>query len=476
MPHHGHDPSNPQAETPLADALLRLTATDIGSVHALPLSRGHVLEGSRLQEKYLALFGKAFLTSDVSFSSPVIDSLFRPRTCLAAAQRLAAQAFGADRTFFVTCGTTMSNTIALSAMRLHGRRVLVDRTTHQSVHFGLDRSGAEVTYAGTSTPSDDGFGQADVEALLREFAVAARAGTPYQAVVLSGSSYDGRLLDLPAVLASLMEHVTELDVLVDEAWTALYSFHPRLASRTALAAGRHVRALHPDRRLRLFVTHSAHKSMAALRQGSYLHVLGDQDTIERVEQALYSLHTTSPSLPILASLDLARSQAATEGEALVDRCLLHAARLRLLLQGGAFPGLVESPSAPASRWMSPDPAKVVVDAGGLGLSAQDLRLRLFHDHGLYAARGAGTKLLLNLHAGVTPTVMDRLERALADLAVDDVAPVDIESAFLVPYPPGVPLTVPGEAPENLAATVAGFLRSGVDVFAVPQSGAARPAA
>ncbi|MDQ1305654.1 MAG: hypothetical protein QG671_1486 [Actinomycetota bacterium] len=468
MPRNDPDTTDRQSSTPFADALLRLTSTEVASVHALPLSQGHGIAGSRFRQKYLALVGQAYLHADVSFSSPVIDSFFKPRGCLAAAQRLAAEAFGADHTFFLTSGTTTSNTVALTAMAPYGRRILVDRTAHQSVHFGVDRSGAEVTYAGMSPRSPGGFVHGDIEAFVEEFAEAARQDRPYHAVVLNGSSYDGSLLQLPALFDAMFDHVDTLDVLVDEAWSALNTFHPRLRATTALAAGRHLRITRPDKKLRLYVTHSAHKSMSALRQASFLHVLGDGDTVRRAERALYAVHTTSPSLPILASLDLARAQAVAEGHAVAERCLAHAQRLRTLLDDGLLPGLVAVEPEAASRWSAPDPAKVVCDSSGLGISAQDLRIRMFHEHGIYASRGSGTRILFNIHAGVTDAVMDRLERALSELCASGTDRFDRGPGFLIPYPPGVPLTVPGEQyPDNLDELLRSFRTSGVDVFAVP---------
>ncbi len=474
---------NDQSQTPFADALLRLTSSLVGSVHALPLSQGHILEESALREKYLTLFGSQFLAADVSFSSPVIDSFFRPRTCLAEAQRLAAAAFGSDRTLFLTCGTTSSNSVALKAMRLAGRRVLVDRTAHQSVHFALDHSATDVTYSGFHGVASGGVMQADVDVLVKDFVKAANAGHPYDALVLSGSSYDGALLRLPALLNALFDAVDELDILVDEAWTALSSFYPSLAAQTALAAGQHIRKNRPDKRFRLYVTHSAHKSMAALRQGSYLQILADPESIdiaiEQAERALYTVHTTSPSLPILASLDLARAHAAVAGEAVVERCLRHAQRLRDVLGGVELPGLTNGRPQTVSDWSMSDPTKVVCDTTGLGISAQDLRMKLFNDDGIYVARGAGNRLLLNIHAGVTDSVLERLERALRSVCMQratgqaEIAPVgggevDLEAGFLVPYPPGIPLTVPGEDhPENLSELIAEFQRSGVEVFSVP---------
>jgi arginine/lysine/ornithine decarboxylase len=460
----------PEVETPFADALLRITGTGVGSLHALPASQGHSVRHSSLRGKYERLFGSAYMVSDASFSAPVLDSFFRPRTCLARAQQLAAEAFGADRTFFITSGTTTANNVALMAMGLGGRRVLVDRTCHQSIHFSLDRIGANVTYAGCS-PAATGLAVGDIEELLRAFANAARERAPYGAVVLSGSSYDGVLLKLPEVVAALLEHVDTLDVLVDEAWSALNNFHPALRAHTALEAARNMRP-HKGKQLRMFVTQSAHKSMSALRQASYLHVIADEATEFAVEDAIYSIHTTSPSLPILASLDLARAQAAVEGTALLDDCIGRASHLRSIVSSGEFPGLSALTTCGPTRWAMPDPTKVAVDFAGIGLTAHAVRTRLFHEYGLYVSRGSGSVLLFNFHIGAGHDVCDRLESALRELCGKRSRgrrpAVDLSNSFVIPYPPGVPAAVPGElSVGDLADQLLHYDESGIDVFAVP---------
>lgn len=112
--------SPPQARlrkitTPFADAVLRLgdphaLSQQIVSFHALPLSRGQGLRGDeRVLERFRKLLCSDFLDHEVTYSGEVLDSYFRPTAALDHAQHLAAPAFGADRTFFVTCsyyGTT----------------------------------------------------------------------------------------------------------------------------------------------------------------------------------------------------------------------------------------------------------------------------------------------------------------------------------------------------------------------------------
>lgn len=456
--------------TPLADALLRVTALANGSMHALPLSGGLSIAGSAFRDRYLSLFGEAYLTAEVSYSGAALDSFFRPRGCIADAQRLAARAFGADETLFVTGGTTLANTIGLdAAVRLAAHtaverpvRVLVDRTCHQSIHFGLNRPGVATVYCAQRHCGRRERTWADIEDLIDQYQAAAAMGEPFDLVVLSASGYDGGKIDVHGVLVELLRCTDSVTVLVDEAWGAIQHFHPQLKWHTALAAAARVRAEFPDKRLRMLVTHSAHKSMSALRQGSYLHVAGDTAIREMVRASLYRHHTTSPSLPVLASLDLARAQAEVEGAELVERSLAQARTLRELVTSDPSLRLfsIIDPAWVGDRWLRSDPTKVLLGVDTTAISPKDVQLRLIRDHGLYVSHTPGSGLLLHLHIGVTPEVFDRLLRVLREITAALTPPDEdcLPSQFVIAYPPGIPIAVPGERHDTAAARHEGLLR------------------
>ncbi len=310
-------------ETPYADALDRQAGAGIASFHALPIgSLAHAPDGetSAHAEQARRLFGPRMLAAELTLGSPELDSYFRAHRSLARSRRLSAEAFGAAETHYVTTGTTGANQIALEALRSGTARVLVDRSMHQSVHFALDRLAASVDYAPTAADTAE---HGVITALRR----ARESDVRYDVVVIGVSAYDGSLVQMRRFLAVLHELTadTGIAVLVDEAWTAIHSFHPAMRRNAAVACVREALEDHPDWSASFLVTQSAHKSMLALRQGSYVHLLASPDRLPQlsadVSAAVYRVHTTSPSLPILASLDLARAHAVAEGEHLVERAL-----------------------------------------------------------------------------------------------------------------------------------------------------------
>lgn len=458
------------SQAPFADAVLRLHGSnrpeaDIVSFHALPWANGASLrDADVLRGKYERLFGREFLASEMTYSGAVLDSFFQPTGPLDLAQRMAADAFGSDYTFFLTCGTTVANRIAMDALP---GRILVDRTAHHSIHMAMP---ATADYA-PSTELSGGQVVLDVPATL---AMLTAADPPYDAVVLAGSSYDGVRYHLPAMLTEFRSaSPATRTFLVDEAWSAITAFHPELAGTGGLVAAQRLRASGDD--VRVIVTHSAHKSMSAARQGAYLHVVGDDRLLADVRSAVYRRHTTSPSIPILASLDLARAHAQADGARLLRRAIEQADRLRDAVSGDpvlkAAYAIVPPSFENAARYFTADPTATVVDVSGLEISGARAKELLFHRHGVHVARVIPNGFVLRWHIGIDAAQTDRLLTALRALAhrsrtTEPAVPAVGATVreLIIGYPPGVPIAVPGEVwTEARQRKLDALRREGVDI-------------
>jgi arginine/lysine/ornithine decarboxylase len=476
--------------TPFADEVLRLRRTASGgepivSFHALPWGQGRSLVGGgAIGAKYRQLFGAAFLDTEVTYSAGVLDSYFHPTASLDLAQHLAAEAFRADYTFFITCGTSIANQVAFDALADTNRRILVDRTAHQSIHIAAGQSSAAVDYAPAEQSSLAGQPLLDIARLLKMVAAAAQSGTPYDTIVLAACSYDGVLYNLHRIISECLALSPTTAFLIDEAWSAINTFHPDLRPLTALDAAHRIAAAGTP--ITLLVTQSAHKSMSAARQGSYLHVVGEPALITRVASTLYGRHTTSPSIPILASLDLARAHAQVHGQRLLQRSLDLAAHARQAITDdptlSAYAVVSDLTIDAGSRdYVTADPTKLLIDTTGLGRSGEDVRRRLFHDYRIYVSRTLPEAFLVNFHIGIADHDVDRLLQSLrylahrthrhpggtrANLGVDDDGtPID---RLLIAYPPGVPLAVPGELwTHTLRQQVAASRHSGAQIYRLP---------
>jgi arginine/lysine/ornithine decarboxylase len=288
-------------------------------------------------------------------------------------------------------------------------------------------------------------------------------------VVLTAASYDGALVDLTEVFTELARHTDDLTVLVDEAWSAANRFHPRLVRYTAAYAARWLQRSAPQLRLRVLITQSAHKSLCALRQGSYLHVIGDAALQEAVDRALYRLHPTSPSLPILASLDLARAHAVHEAGSRLQRAIDLAARLRERISTDPSLRRYDVAHGLAASCIVDDPTKVLIDVDPTLMPATELAVVLYRDFGIYLARTVGPGLLVNVSISSSDQAVEHLVGALRSISASTPTANGRTGAasFVIAYPPGVPIVVPGEeiTPET-ERLLDDLAADGADIFAV----------
>jgi arginine/lysine/ornithine decarboxylase len=414
------DRERPQgAETPVCDKLLELGRRDVVSFHALPLSNLRSLQSSGLRGKYESIFGTAVLKHDLTYTGDWFDTPVLPKLCVERSRQITARAFGANYSCYVTSGTTTSNWIAIFALAGENERVLADRLCHQSIHLALLKNKAPLTY-GRVRRRDEASGRAalDVGAFLAEYRAAYQSGRPYKLVVLNGCSYEGVMYDVRKILGACVRAHDEVAFLVDEAWFAFAYFHPLYRPYTAMSAAQEVAREQPGKKFAVVATQSAHKSLSSLRQGSYLHVHGDEGLIGRVKEAQYKFHTTSPSYPILASLELARAQAVAEGHDRVENALRLAHLLREELRNDpALAGYrVNESHELLDDYTRVDPLRVSVDVRELTDDVKAVKDFLFANHGVCISHVAGTALLANIHLGIDEASVRRLLRGLRHFA------------------------------------------------------------
>lgn len=456
---------------PCVDDLFAARSRLHASFHALPLSMGRSIERSALRPAYDRLLGSA-LDSDLTIGSPDLDSFFFARNGLARAEALCARAFGARSTLFVTCGTTIANRIVLDALTSEGMRVLVDKGVHQSIHFGLSDLRARREYLEPRVFCDvserAAWSLAELRARLEE---AEAQDDPFEMLVVNAHTYDGVVYDLARVFDVVAKVAPRMrQVFVDEAWSAATCFDAGLRRGTAMVAADAV-----DVPFAVVSTQSAHKSISALRQASLIHVRGDEDFAEILRVARYRTHTTSPSYLIAASLDLARAQMEMEGSQLTarGRCLADRLVAAITTEPAlqSFSAIRDRPEGHEFSHLLVDPTKVSVDISALGMTGGAIRLQLLREHGLFISRCTERSLLVNIHIGIREEDVDRLAEALAALTAHSPrrrpCMGEISSSYVIPYPPGVPLVVPGEIyGSGIDVKVRAAERAGARIFTI----------
>jgi len=344
-------------QTPFFTALKEYSKQPTGVFHALPISRAKSIIKSNWIQDMLQFYGPNIFMAETSATSGGLDSLLEPTGPIKHAQELAARAFGAKQTFFVTNGTSTGNKIVVQALVEPGDIVLVDRNCHKSHHYGMVLAGAQVCYLDSYPLETYTMYGAVPLAHIKETLLGYRqAGLlpKVKMLLLTNCTFDGMIYDVERVMEECLAIKPDLIFLWDEAWFAFACFHPTYRRRTGMATAARLRQRYrsdayraryqafqktlgdsdndwlntrllpdPDRvRIRVYATQSTHKRLTALRQGSMIHIY-DQDFRHKAEDAFHEAfmtHTsTSPNYQILASMDVGRRQMELEGFEFVQR-------------------------------------------------------------------------------------------------------------------------------------------------------------
>ena len=348
-------------KTPFFTALKEYSTKPMGVFHAMPISRGNSVFKSRWIQDFGDFYGRNLFLAETSATTGGLDSLLQPTGPLKKAQELAAQAFGAQQTFFATNGTSSSNKIVVQALIEPGDVVLIDRDCHKSHHYGMVLSGAYPVYLHSyPLPKYSMYGAVPLEHIREKMLVLRKGGRLEKAkmLLLTNSTFDGVVYNVERVMEQVLALKPDMIFLWDEAWFAFAGFSYLLRQRTAMHVAAklhakyrteaykeeykaHIASLKPgeDPRLpdptkvsiRVYATQSTHKTLTSLRQGSMIHIW-DEDYQRKSEDSFheaYMAHTsTSPNYQILASLDVGRRQVEFEGYELVEKAIEQGMLLR----------------------------------------------------------------------------------------------------------------------------------------------------
>jgi lysine decarboxylase len=392
------------------------------------------------------------------------------------AERLAADAYRAERAWFLTNGATQGNHALCLTLAPPGETVVLQRNSHASLIDGLVLSGGKAQFAAPEYDHELGMAHGVTpEALAGAFD---RAPGAKSAFIVSPTYY-GMAADVEG--CAEVAHAAGAALIVDCAWGSHFGFHAKLPP-CPLELG-------ADAMLA-----STHKIVGSLTQSAMLLVAGTGrvDT-EAVARAVRLIRSTSPSALLMASLDAARRQLAVHGEALLDRTIYAAERARDAIE--AVPGCAVLDESFVGRpgiagW---DPLRIVIDVRGTGRTGYDVAAALRNSYDIYVELATHATLVLVLGIGQPVEALERLAHDFAEtvrqiqrpgtrhaitrppaafqhetavspreafLGKGEVVPVAdavgrISCEAIAGYPPGVPSLLPGE---RITEEVVAYLR------------------
>ena len=309
-----------QVLPPFFRALQHFDAGNEFSFHTPGHAGGVAFLKSPVGRTYYDYFGERLFRSDLSISVGELGSPLDHTGPVGEAERHAARVFGAEQTYFVLNGNSTANRIVGHHSAVAGETMLVDRNCHKSMMHALTISGATPFYL---VPQRNGLGLAGPVA-----PATLRAAPAAVSAVVTNSTYDGLCYDAVQVARLLAHSVPRIHF--DEAWFAHAAFHPLYADRFGMAV--RPGTMPDELRPTIFATQSTHKLLAALSQAAMIHLRSaPRDPVDRdLFNETYLMHaTTSPSYPIIASLDVAAGMmAGPGGRHLLDEAITEAIRFR----------------------------------------------------------------------------------------------------------------------------------------------------
>ncbi len=474
----GDGPRLDQRRTPYLDAVSDYADRVPARLH-VPGHKG----GPGADPGLMGAIGERALAMDVPALTYGIDVGLEP-TPFEEAQALAAEAWGADRTWFLINGASQGNLSAGLALAHLGNEVVVQRNAHSSTIDSLVMSGMRPTFVAPEVDPELGIAHCLTPEALDE----ALTLTPNAvgALVIS-PTYFGACADVRALAE--VAHAHGVALVADEAWGAHLAFHEDLPEH-ALAAGADL------------VISSTHKIVGSMTQSAMLHLgpgAAGRIGADVVDRAVTLTESTSPNSLLFGSLDAARRQAAVHGKELLDYTMAALAEARAQIRAIEGLDVLDERMVGRSGVHGYDPLRLAVDVRGIAASGyelagmlreiDDINLELYGQHVIVAVFGMGERRLPEARrfvgalreaaarvgpdpggesasfAAAPPWGELAMTPREAYLGAQEIVPADqavgrIAAESLATYPPGIPNVLPGE---RLTAETLAYIRGTLEL-------------
>ena len=456
-----------QSRTPYFDVLLDYVDSGVIPFH----TPGH-MQGKGMDPALRDFLGDNVLSIDLT-QIRGLDDLLQPTEAIEEAQELAAEAYGANHSFFLINGSTSGNQVMMMTAVNPGEKIAIPRNAHKSAMGGLIMSGAHPVWM---KPEVDETLHMDHTVTPETVRRTLDEHPDLAAIYVVSPTYYGVAADLVRIAEAAHERGKPL--LVDEAWGPHFHFHPDLPI-DALEAGADL------------CINSTHKMLGSMSQTAMLHERSTRIRLDRLKAVVKLFLSTSPNLVLVASLDVARRQMAMHGRELLQRTidLAQETRRRLNEIPGVYCFGEEQIGRPGAFDL--DPTKITITVKDLGYTGYEAEEILRRRYNVQCELADLFNCLALFTIGTTPEAADRLVYGVKELARED-RPIDVFSpsgvlerrlqtgtyalpkippirmnpreAFLAdtefvrfkesagricaevitPYPPGIPVISPGE--------------------------------
>ncbi|MDR0200179.1 MAG: hypothetical protein LBI43_06350 [Streptococcaceae bacterium] len=452
---------------PFYNALDGLNSKEIHSFHALPLNFGHILPSLYFKNEFKKFYTTDFLSFETTVTESWLDNPLSPKGPLYLAEKCTSEVFGVDKSFFITSGTSVANQIVLDAILENGDNILVERNVHKSIHFSLSNFNLNICYVEPQySDANSERTYSNFEKMIQDFSTAFDNNQPFKVVILNASTYEGVINDIPLIINKLAEINPNFTILIDEAWFAFAKFNDVFSKFSVFSCINKLKINYPN--IKIIITQSFHKSLPSLRQASVIHVSANDEIIKKINESKFKILTTSPSYPIIASIDLACAEMRINGKNLINKALTKVEEIIKYIRN--LHNLSINLEQNLEYWKI-DALKLSVNFSMTNKSVQEVK-DIFIRNNLFVSRFSKNSFLLNFHIGVSESAIILLKAALSE--IDDCTvtreseiPNKISTEYIIPYPPGVPIILPGDqiTPSKLQE-IQDLKNNGIEIFRI----------
>ncbi len=392
------------------------------------------------------------------------DNLHDPTGVILDAQEKTKALFGADHSFFTVNGSTGGLLASILTVCAPGDKIIVARNCHKSVYSGLVLSGAVPIYVYPAVTPEGfcgGIDPLDIAAQLEQH----QDDDKLKAVIVTSPTYEGFCSDLKQIAQIVHRHHKIL--IVDEAHGSHFRFHDAFP----------VPALdhHAD-----IVIQSWHKTLPALTQSSVLHTKGGRVNLSRLKQMLAIVQTSSPSYILMATMDKLRQTLEEKGHDLFSSYVPMLKQVREAVSGYDTLQLMGTSLQHHHGIHDIDITKLVFSIYA-DVDGKYVEQKLLKEHSFAIEYSTAHALVMLTSVADTKAGFNRLQEGIVSCArqlpyrkrppdTTALCPVSSDSIislrdaiynetteiclaksvghicgeWVIPYPPGIPLVLPGE--------------------------------
>jgi arginine/lysine/ornithine decarboxylase len=435
-----------QSKTPLYDQLIKHQKGNPISFHV----PGHKF-GDVVLEKGQSFFAEILKLDATEITG--LDDLHSPEGVILEAENLLTGLYQTEKSFFLINGSTVGNLAMILSVIKEDDVVLVQRNSHKSIMNAIRLAKARPVFISPEYDSDYSVaGGLTIEAVKSAISQNPNA----KALILTYPNYYGMTYDLKSIID--LAHIRSIPVLVDEAH-GVHFIAGDIFPPSAVELGADI------------IVQSAHKTLPAMTMGAFLHYQGRLVSLSNLRFYLQALQSSSPSYPLMASLDLARSYLGTyEDEDLLylqeeienfRSVVQKLDTIRLLNQNDPLKITIQS----TGGWSGFELQKNL-ESKGIFTELADpynvlfvlplLKRRMKHRMGEAAEKIAAVvdsmpkgenkqeQKYINKEVSTLAVGYKEMEQQQTEFIPFEQSKGRICAESIIPYPPGIPLCLPGE--------------------------------